>query len=137
MKKQYMNPMLKFGIGCTSFGIIGMILISIVSISAYGRIYMYDGYAITGVLWTICFVALGIGVFVLALNFSLLYCKKKSISPGPVLVGFAIVLLIILLIFLFKACGELIGGGSNGDTCGICGGTGVFQGKRCWCVGRD
>ena len=134
-----MNPLMKFGIGSASFGIIGMILISVVSIAAYGRIYMYDGYEITGTLWTICFIALGIGAFVLALNFALLFCKKKSISPEPVLSGFAIALLIIMLIFLFKACGALGGQlkGDNDGTCGICGGTGVFQGERCWCIGGE
>ena len=127
-----MNPLMKFGIGCASFGIIGMILISVVSLVLYGQIYMYDGYAFTGTLWTICFVALGIGVFVLAFNFSLLYCKKKSKSPVSVLTSFFIVLLVIMLVLLFKACGALVGGnGSKDSTCGICGGDGIFFGEIC------
>lgn len=52
----------------------------------------------------------------------------------------AIVLLLLMIVLLFKMCGMLAGelgcGSSSSDVCGICGGSGVFQGKRCWCVGR-
>ena len=126
-----MKSLDKLGIRIISFGIIGMILISGISLLAYGKIYMYNGYAITGVLWTICFVAVGIGAFLLALS---LKDKNPNIATA-ILIG----LLIVALLALFKACGALGGelNSNKDDTCGICGGSGVFQGERCWCVGRD
>jgi len=134
-----MKPLVKLGIGIASFGIIGMILISVISLLAYGKIYMYNGYAFTGVLWTICFVALGIGAFILVLNLAIVLHEKKSKLATPILIGLIIIALIVLLIVLFKACGALGGElkSNKDDTCGICGGSGVFQGERCWCVGRD
>ena len=130
-----MKTVVKLGIGIASFGIIGMILISVISLLAYGKIYMYNGYAFTGVLWTICFVALGIGAFILVLSLAIVLHEKKSKLATPILIG----LIIISLIVLFKACGALGGelNGNKDNTCGICGGDGVFQGERCWCVGRD
>ena len=130
-----MKILVKIGIGIISFGIIGMILISVISLLAYGKIYMYNGYAITGVLWTICFVTVGFGVFLLVFCLSM---SLKDKNP-KIATAILIVLLIVALLALFKACGTL-GGELNSDkdnTCGICGGDGVFQGKRCWCVGRD
>ena len=130
-----MKPLVKIGIGIILFGIICMILISVISLLAYGKIYMYDGYAITGVLWTICFIIVGMGAFLLAFCLSMSLKDKNPKIATAILIG----LLIVALLALFKACGAL-GGELNGDkddTCGICGGDGVFQGERCWCVGRN
>lgn len=65
--------------------------------------------------------------------------KKNTTTTRKIMPFVFAVALIATLILLFQACGALIGGcGSNkDDTCGICGGTGVFQGERCWCIGRD
>ena len=130
-----MKPLVKIGIGIISFGIIGMILISVISLLAYGKIYMYNGYAITGALWTICFVTVGIGTFLLLFCLSMSLTSKKPKIATAILIG----LLIVALLALFKACGALGGElrSSNDETCGICGGTGIFQGERCWCIGRD
>ena len=139
IKKQgqeaFVKLLVKIGIGIISFGIVGMILISVISLITYGKIYMYDGYAITGVLWTICFVTLGIGAFILLFNLAIVLHEKKSKLATPILIG----LIIIALIVLFKAYGTLGGelNSNKDDTCGICGGDGVFQGERCRCVDRD
>ena len=124
-----MKPLVKIGIGIVSFGIIGMILISVISLLAYGKIYIYDGYAFTGVLWTICFVAVGIGAFILVFNLSIVLQEKKSKLATPILIG----LLIVALIVLFKACGALGGelNGNKDNTCGVCGGDGIFFGEIC------
>ena len=96
-----MKPFLKFGIGMMLFGIIGMILISTVSYLIYGKIYVFDGYAITGVLWKICFAAVGIGVYELVL-LATVFMKKPKIF-------FALFLLLVvfLLFVALKACSVL------------------------------
>lgn len=124
-----MKTLLKIGIGFASFGIIGMILISVISLLAYGKIYMYNGYAFTGVLWTICFVSVGIGAFLLVLSLSVFLKDKKP----KIAVALLLALILVVIIASFKACGilgEEINRG-NDKTCGVCGGDGVFNDKVC------
>jgi hypothetical protein len=74
-----MKTSAKVGIGLLVFGIIGILLICTVSLALYGRVYMYDGYEYTGVLWTICFISIGLGILTLSVGSVLnLPQEKKS-----------------------------------------------------------
>ena len=43
-------------------GIGGAVLISLVSMALYGKIYMFDGEAFTAALWIVCFLFIAIGM---------------------------------------------------------------------------
>ena len=125
--------LLKVAIGIILFGVIGMILICAISIQLYGRVYMYDGYAITGMLWTICFISLGIGIPMLVA----VLCKDKypSVAKNTWKI-IVVVLIVFVIILLLKSCGLLGdlfgscgGSGGSGGTCDICGGDGVVTFK--------
>ena len=49
-----------------AIGVIGAATISIISLSLYGKIYLYNGYAYTGWLWTLCFILITIGSIILS-----------------------------------------------------------------------
>ena len=121
---------LKRAIGLILFGVIGMILICAISLLLYGRIYMYDGYEITGILWTICFISLGIGIPLLVA----VLCKDKHPKVAKnALKIIVVVLIVVVIMLLLKSCGllgDLFGSSDgSGGTCGICGGDGFVTFK--------
>lgn len=62
------NPIKKIGIALLLIGVIGAIIICIVSTAQYGRIYMFDGYESTAMLWILCFALIVIGVILTAVG---------------------------------------------------------------------
>jgi len=56
----------KAGIIMLAVGVIGAALISIISLLLYRKIYFFDGYAYTGVLWVISFVLICAGIIALS-----------------------------------------------------------------------
>lgn len=110
----------------------------------------FKGSSWTAISWIIVHFWYGYFAFILgAIIFTtvgILMMREKKIdwswfSRHPkVLKALIIALFIVVLLLLLKACGALFDelgiGGNDSDVCGICGGSGVFQGKRCWCVGR-
>lgn len=117
--------MKKLGFGLLAFGIIGMILICVISTKLYGRVYMFDGYAITSALWILCFAFVGLGIFILMIP---LYEKHPKL-------GCALALLILLgfIVAIFTMCGDINKScaGTNDGTCTACGGDGIFFDKIC------
>ena len=120
-----MKSLFKFGIGSISFGIVGMILLSLISLLLYGEIYMYDGYEFTGILWNVCFFAVGLGIFALLVYLATILQEKKSKLAVPLSIALLVIVLIAVPIVLFKACSS----SSSSGTCGICGGSGVVTSK--------
>lgn len=113
---------LKIAIRLILFGVIGIILICVISALFYGRIYMYDGLWITGVLWTVCFISIGMGILMLVA----VLCKDKYPKVTEIAwKAMFVIVLIILVIILLKSC-ELLGeSGGSSNECGVCNGVGL------------
>lgn len=120
------NPLLKLGISFLAFGVIGAILICVVSILLYGKIYFFDGYAFTGILWLICFIAIILGLL------AVIICVPPSEKVANVIMyAIGAIILIVCLCLLVKCTGEVFGGGSSNDgsewtVCHKCGGDGKY-----------
>ena len=56
-----LNKTTKIGLGITGFGILLAILICIISVSLYNRIYFFDGYEITAIGWSIVILSVLVG----------------------------------------------------------------------------
>lgn len=107
------KPFLLIGIG-------GMLLISLVSLALYGKIYVFGGEAYTAALWIVCFLFTAIGM-VGALGAT---GKEKSAMT----VAFAIIGIVILCILFVVGnffSGIFSGGDDKWDTCYKCGGDGI------------
>lgn len=59
----------KTGFGDFIGGIVLAALISIFSLAGYGRVYFFDGYVFTGVLWICAFFLIAVGAALIPLYF--------------------------------------------------------------------
>ena len=120
MKKK--GPLILLGIGA---GI--ALLVCMISLSLYGRIYFFDGYDITKFAWA---AAIGCSVIGVVGLFSNILSDSKN---------WAIAIVVILVIALVASCSDNIGGSSSGGgskkgNCNNCGGDGWDSRNGCSCV---
>ena len=87
------------------------VLICLISLSLYDKIYFFDGYAITKFLWVIAFGCMICGVIGLL---------TKSDA-------WAIGLIVVLVIALFSTCDYSSGSSSSSDECAVCQGSGLVN----------
>lgn len=59
--KRNLNSFGSFGLICLAVGVLSGFLIVLISQLIYGRVFYFDGYAITGVLWVIVFLLINLG----------------------------------------------------------------------------
>ena len=87
----------KAGTISLAIGIIGAVLIVIISLSLYGKVYFYDGYDFTGWLWTLCFFLMGAGTIALFISSS--WWRKIFLSSKRSFIFIGLVYTIFFAIF--------------------------------------
>ena len=92
-----------------ALGMIVSVLIIVISLSLYGKIYFYNGYAFTGFLWTMCFLLLGGGFITLALT--LPSSRDRFVIIGVCYIVFLVIFLLLGKLNVFLITLIFMGGG--------------------------
>ena len=85
-----------------AIGLIGAALITIISLSLYGKVYFYDGYDFTGWLWTICFILIGVGLVAFGITTPLLQKIISTANGRFILVGISYVIFFVIFALFGK-----------------------------------
>ena len=96
---------LKLGITLLVSGIVGALLIVIVSLSLYGKIYFFNGYAFTKLLWIVCFILFFLGLCFVA--YALPKLSSNSVTHTPFMI-LSIALFLIAMIISIATGNTLI-----------------------------
>jgi hypothetical protein len=113
---------LMMGMFFLPIGIIGAVLISVVSLLLYGKIYLFDGDLITSMLWIVCFLFIVIGI-VGALG--AIGNEKASMAVACTVIGIVILCVLFAVGNFFGSIFDgIFGGDGEWDTCLKCGGDG-------------
>lgn len=106
-------------------GIGGAVLISLVSMALYGKIYMFDGEAFTAALWIVCFLFIAIGMVGVVGATG----KEKSAMTIAIAIIGIVVLCVLFAVgnFFSSIFSGVFGGDDEWDTCHKCGGDGRVE----------
>ena len=121
-EKKFFSMMGKFFL---LVGLIGAALISLVSFALHGKIYVFNGGALTTMAWIVCFLFIIIGI-VGALGAS--GKEKTSMAVACAVIGIVILCVLFAVGNFFSGIFDgVFGGDGKWDTCHKCGGDGRVE----------